>query len=174
MADKSANNWRPTLKRRLTVAFCVLLAWSVAIEARLVYLQVFRYADLSARADRQQSRTIPSPAKRGEILDRNGHILAHSVDADTIYAVPTELGDPDQAAATLCDALRDCDSDDRQAMADRIRKGKHFAYVRRQVSPDQARVWPTCRWKASDSSARTSGATRTGTGVARAWLRRRR
>ena len=76
MADKSANDWRATLKKRLTVAFCVLLAWSVAIEARLVYLQVFRYADLSARADRQQSRTIPSPAKRGEILDRNGRILA--------------------------------------------------------------------------------------------------
>ena len=104
MADKSAHDWRATLKKRLTVAFCVLLAWSVAIEARLVYLQVFRYADLSARADRQQSRTIPSPAKRGEILDRNGRILARSVDADTIYAVPTELGDPDQAAATLCGA----------------------------------------------------------------------
>ena len=77
MADKSANNWRPTLKKRLTVAFCVLLGWSVAIEARLVYLQVFRYADLSARADRQQSRTIPSPAKRGEILDRNATTLKH-------------------------------------------------------------------------------------------------
>jgi cell division protein FtsI/penicillin-binding protein 2 len=81
VADKTSNDWRATLKRRLTVAFCLLLAWSVAIEARLVYLQVFRYADLTARADRQQSRTIPSPAKRGEILDRNGRILARSVDA---------------------------------------------------------------------------------------------
>ena len=69
MADKSANDWRATLKKRLSVAFCILLAWSVAIEARLVYLQVFRYADLSARADRQQSRTIPSPAKRGYLHD---------------------------------------------------------------------------------------------------------
>ena len=60
MADKSGNDWRTTLKQRVTVAFCVLLAWSAAIEARLVYLQVFRHADLSARADRQQSRTIRS------------------------------------------------------------------------------------------------------------------
>ncbi|HEU4692478.1 MAG TPA: penicillin-binding protein, partial [Vicinamibacterales bacterium] len=102
-------------------------------------LQIFRHADLTARADRQQSRTIESPAKRGEILDRNGRILARSIDADTIYAVPTELGDPDQAAATLCKALRDCEAGDRAAIAERIRKGKHFAYVRRQVSPDQAR-----------------------------------
>ena len=83
MADKSANDWRATLKKRLTVAFCVLLAWAVAIEARLVYLQVFSYADLSARADRQQSRTIPSPAKRGDILDRNGRILARTVSTRT-------------------------------------------------------------------------------------------
>ncbi len=139
MADKSGNDWRTTLKKRVTVAFCVLLAWSAAIEARLVYLQVFRHADLAARADRQQSRTIAAPAKRGEILDRSGRILARSVDADTIYAVPTELGDPDEAAATLCRALRDCEAADRRALAERIRKGKHFAYVRRQVSPDQAR-----------------------------------
>ena len=138
MADKPANLWRTTLKRRLGVAFCALLAWAVAIEVRLVYLQVFRHADLAARADRQQSRTIEAPAKRGEILDRHGRILAYSVDAETIYAVPTELGDPDQAAAVLCKALEDCDAADRQGLADRIRKGKYFAYVRRQVSPDQA------------------------------------
>ena len=139
MADKSGNDWRATLTQRLTVAFCLLLAWAVAIEGRLVYLQVFRHAELMARAERQQSRTIPSPPKRGEILDRNGRILARSVDADTIYAVPTELGDPDQAAVILCRALRDCDDDARRAIAERIRKGRHFAYVRRQVSPDQAR-----------------------------------
>jgi cell division protein FtsI (penicillin-binding protein 3) len=138
VADKSGNDWRATLKPRLTTALCLLLVWAAAIEGRLVYLQIFRHAELMARAERQQSRTIPSPPKRGEILDRNGRILARSVDADTIYAVPTELGDPDQAAATLCRALRDCDADDRRAMAERIRKGRHFAYVRRQVSPDQA------------------------------------
>jgi len=138
VADKSGNDWRATLKPRLTTALCLLLVWAAAIEGRLVYLQIFRHSELMARAERQQSRTIPSPPKRGEILDRNGRILARSVDADTIYAVPTELGDPDQAAATLCLALRDCDADDRRAIAERIRKGRHFAYVRRQVSPDQA------------------------------------
>ena len=51
---------------------------------RLIHLQVLRYTDLTSRADRQQSRTIPSPAKRGEILDRNGRILARSVDADDL------------------------------------------------------------------------------------------
>ena len=65
-------------------------------------------------------------------------MLAYSVDADTIYAVPTEIGDAEAAAASLCGALGDCAAKDRQALAERIRKGTYFAYVRRQVSPDQA------------------------------------
>ena len=138
MVDQPANVMRATLKRRVALAFGFLLLWAVAIEARLVYLQVFRYNELATRAERQQSRTVEAPAKRGDILDRHGHILAYSVDADTIYAVPSELGDADAAVAALCRALADCDAKDRQAMTERIRKGKYFAYIRRQVWPDQA------------------------------------
>jgi cell division protein FtsI (penicillin-binding protein 3) len=138
VAEQPANVLRETLKRRVALAFGFLLIWATAIEARLVYLQVVRHSELSTRAERQQSRTIEAPAKRGDILDRHGHILAYSVDADTIYAVPTELGDVEAATEALCRALRDCDAKDRQAMAERIRKGKYFAYIRRQVWPDQA------------------------------------
>lgn len=142
MADKPSNEWRITLKRRLTIAFCLLLAWAAAIEARLVYLQVFRHVDFVLRANDQQSRLIKSPARRGEILDRNGKILGRSVDADSVYADPSEIVDPDGAAARLCEALRDCDAADRREIADRIRKGKgkYFVYVRRLVSSDQARA----------------------------------
>jgi cell division protein FtsI (penicillin-binding protein 3) len=127
------------MKRRLVVAAAGFLLWSSAIEARLVYLQVFRHVDLIARAERQQMRTVAASAKRGEIADRHGRVLAYSVDADSIYAVPTEIGDPGHAADSLCGALGDCTSGDRQALADRIRRGRAFVYVRRQVTPDQAR-----------------------------------
>jgi cell division protein FtsI (penicillin-binding protein 3) len=139
VADKPSIEWRITLKRRLTIAICVLFAWAGAIEARLIYLQVFRHADFVARADDQRSREIESPARRGEILDRNGKILARSVDADTVYADPSEVGDPHRAADRLCEALGDCNAADRRDIADRIRKGKYFAYVRRKASPEQAR-----------------------------------
>ena len=72
----------------------VLAVWVAGIEAKLVYLQIFDRSDLMARAERQQERTQPSPAKRGDILDRRGRVLATSVDADTIYAVPTEIDRP--------------------------------------------------------------------------------
>jgi len=135
----AAFRWRAIVRRRLVVAAVLLGAWSAAIEARLVYLQVSRHDDLTARAERQQLRTVETAAKRGEILDRNGRVLAYSVDADSIYAVPTDIGDPDEAASALCDALDDCHARERQAIADRIRRGRAFAYVRRQASPDEAR-----------------------------------
>ena len=138
-AASAKADWRPTLKRRLAVAGVVFLAWTAAIEARLVVLQVVRHDELWARAERQQMRTVEAPARRGEILDRTGRVLAHSVEADSVYAVPTDIDDPDNAAAALCGALEDCDARDRQGIADRIRRGRAFAYVRRQVSPDQAR-----------------------------------
>src|SRR5512138_1874153 len=86
-------DWRLALQRRALVVGAVLALWVVGIEAKLVYLQVFERAELVARAERQQERTQPSPAKRGDILDRRGRVLATSVDADTIYAVPSAIGD---------------------------------------------------------------------------------
>ena len=99
-------DWRDTLRSRLLVCAGLFVFWTVSIEARLVYLQVIEHADLMARANRQQLRTIKLPAKRGEIVDRAGHVLAYSVDADTIAADPSEIDEPDVVAARVCAAGR--------------------------------------------------------------------
>ena len=132
-------DWRVTLKARLLVVVVVLALWVVGIETKLVYLQLSQHAELLARAERQQGRTQPSPAKRGDILDRRGRVLATSADADTIIAVPTAIVGATDAANKLCAALGDCDDKDRRALADKLGQRKAFAYVRRQVAPDQAR-----------------------------------
>ena len=137
-ATAATHDWRPIMQRRLACVAAFLGLWVAGIEAKLVYLQVFARADLAARAERQQERTQPSPAKRGDILDRRGRVLATSVDADTIYAVPTEIRDAALAAKTICDALRDCDAKDRQSIAEKLGQKRAFAYVKRQVAPDQA------------------------------------
>jgi cell division protein FtsI (penicillin-binding protein 3) len=139
MASPVAVDWRATLERRIGAVAVLLTLWVAGIEARLVYLQIFDHADLVARAERQQMRTQTVPPKRGDILDRRGRVLATSVDADSIYAVPTDIGDPAATAAKLCEALADCTAKDRQSLTDRLSQQKAFAYVRRQVAPDQAR-----------------------------------
>ena len=134
----ATHDWRPIMKRRVAIVAAMLALWVAGIEAKLVYLQIYQRADLAARAERQQERTQPSPAKRGDIVDRRGRVLATSVDADTIYAVPTEIDDAAAAAKKICDALRDCEGKDQQALADKFNQHRAFTYVRRQVAPDQA------------------------------------
>src|SRR5215471_15883264 len=133
------NDWRGTIRSRLLVCAAVLGLWTTAIEARLVYLQVFDHADLMTRADRQQTRTLFPPAKRGEIVDRKGRLLAYSVDADSIAAVPTEIDDADDVAAKVCRALDDCNADRQSAIVKNLSRKSSFAYIARQVSPDEAK-----------------------------------
>jgi stage V sporulation protein D (sporulation-specific penicillin-binding protein) len=134
-----ATDWRATLKRRLIVAVSVLGLWAGAIEFRLAYLQTVMRADLEARAESQHHRTPPAPAKRGDLVDRRGNVLATSVDADSVYAVPSELKDPELTVKRLCEAFGDCAARERQRLLDRFAKQRAFAYVRRQISPEAAR-----------------------------------
>lgn len=131
-------DWRAVLKRRVLIAALLAGCWVAGIEARLIYLQVHQRADLEARAARQHFRTRPVPAKRGDILDRNGRLLATSVDADTIVADPSEIGDEVAAVADLCQALGDCSPRERRALVERLGQAREFAYIRRRVAPDAA------------------------------------
>ena len=133
-------NWRPIIKRRVIVTAVTFVVWTVAIQARLVHLQVFSHADLTARAERQQQRTITAPAKRGEIVDRHGRLMAYSVDTDTIYAVPIEVGDEEVTATALCAAFEEsCTRQDKRALIERMSRSRPFTYIKRRVSPLEAR-----------------------------------
>ena len=130
--------WRATLRSRIVVAAVLCGVWTAGIQARLVYLQVIQQDELQALADRQHNRTLTAPAKRGEIVDRTGRLLAYSVDADTIFADPSEVDDPDTAARLLCGALASCDAALRLELARNLRRDSQFVYIARKVSPEEA------------------------------------
>ena len=132
-------NWRPMLRRRLLTAAVLLALWAAGIEARLVVLQIYEHDELVSRADKQQMRTVNAPAKRGDIFDRRGRLLAYSVDADSIYAVPTEIKDIDAAVESLCGALEDCDKKFRAQLADRLGRQRSFVFVKRRVAPTESK-----------------------------------
>ncbi len=131
--------WRGTLNRRLIAIAALFVFWGVAIQARLVHLQVFRHDEFVSKAERQHMRTLTVPALRGDIVDRDNRVLATSASVDTIYAVPSEIDDPQQAAAKICRALDDCSKEDQKDLIERLTKKRPFQYVRRHVSPDEAR-----------------------------------
>jgi cell division protein FtsI (penicillin-binding protein 3) len=138
---RAAHDWRAVLRRRMLVLVAIGVAWGVAIEARLVNLQVFQHEELVARADRQRLRTITISGKRGELVDRDGRILAYSVDGDAVFAEPVHIQDPPAVAAKVCEAIQDCTPRDRELMTQRLSRRAPFAYLERRISPaDAARV----------------------------------
>ena len=133
----SAQAWRQIVRGRLVVAGLVFAFWALGIESRLVYLQVISHDELTDRADGQQRDSIEAHPKRGEILDRDGRVLAYSVDGDAIYAVPNQIDDAVATVTSLCRAL-ECSSDMRADLEERFHRSSYFEYVRRQAPPDMA------------------------------------
>ena len=139
MGEPTPSNWRATIHSRLLIGAAVFMLWAVGLQARLLYLQVHRHHDLQLRAETQSARTMDISAKRGDILDRHGRVLAYSVDADSVYGVPSEIEDPAGASLLLCKALTDCTPKEQQLLVGRLQQKRAFVYVRRRVTPHQAR-----------------------------------
>jgi cell division protein FtsI (penicillin-binding protein 3) len=68
-------------------------------------LQGFGATAYAAQAQAEHLRTTTVPAVRGEILDRDGRVLAESVDARAVYADPLLVTDPGDEATTLAPLL---------------------------------------------------------------------
>jgi penicillin-binding protein 2 len=76
---------------RVLVASLVVVAAFALLASRLVYLQVFRHADLSEQAENNRTTIVPVVPNRGLILDRNGIVLATNYSAYTLEIMPSRL-----------------------------------------------------------------------------------
>ena len=131
--------WRSVIKRRALCALALVGLWAAVLEARLVRLQVFQHEALLADATAQQQSQIKLEALRGDLRDRNGNLLAFSVQADSIVADPGRVDDVAKSVTALCTALGDCAAKDRQEFQRKLSGKGHFVYLRRSrtVVPDQ-------------------------------------
>lgn len=69
----------------------VIIATWIVILGRLIHLQGAQRSLMNDRVARQSLFSEVIPARPGEILDRNGHVLAMTVMCDSLYAVPCEI-----------------------------------------------------------------------------------
>jgi cell division protein FtsI (penicillin-binding protein 3) len=142
---RSAGNGGNHRLRILTVRF-VLVAALVAACLKLVQVQGFEAAALSAKADRQRVRNDPVPAKRGDIVDRNGVKLAFSVDTKALTWAPKAVRKGAEQAKLNYDTLvQDVakkiksvlgDQVDEQDLLNRMRSD-NFNYLAQNVTPAQ-------------------------------------
>src|SRR5271155_1258566 len=127
--------------RRIRFAYVALFfcGWTCLIAVRLGWLQVVRHSDFVHRAAMQQQRTFEVAPRRGMLYDRNLRELAVTVQVDSIYAVPSELGDNRASAAEILAEIVHADPRDnftsQQQMLARFNASRNFAWVARKVDP---------------------------------------
>src|SRR6202522_1690366 len=125
--------------RRIRFAYVALIfcAWTSQIAGRLGWLQVVRHSDFVHRAALQQQRTFEMAPRRGVLYDRNLRELAVTVQVDSVYAVPSELGDNRGSAAEILAEIVHSDPRDnftsKQQMLARFNASHGFAWVARRV-----------------------------------------
>ena len=91
-------------KKTIVVFFCAVLLIS-ALFGRLVYLMIFDAAHYQKLAKDLHERERKIKAARGEIIDRNGVVLATNRTVCTISVIHNQIKDPEQVIAALCQEL---------------------------------------------------------------------
>ncbi|HMT64971.1 MAG TPA: penicillin-binding protein 2 [Ottowia sp.] len=86
--------------RVLIIAIVVVIAFGL-VAARLVWLQVLRHDDLAEQAESNRTAVVPIVPNRGQILDRNGVVLATNYSAYTLEITPSRVADLEQTIEAL-------------------------------------------------------------------------
>ncbi len=130
--------------RRVRFAYVALffVLWTGLIGSRLIWLQIVRHRDWVDRAAKQQQRTFEVAPRRGVLYDRNLRELAVTVLAESVYAVPSELGENRANVAELVAGIVHIDPTDsfttQGSILARLNASRNFAWVARKLTPEQA------------------------------------
>ena len=118
----------PVWRSKLIVGGIALAFAGLA--CRAAYVQVFGNAFFQRQGEVRFARTLELPASRGRILDRNGLILASSVPAPSIWAIPEDVEASAAQLAALATLLEMPLAELNKKLAN---EDKSFVWIKRQL-----------------------------------------
>lgn len=116
-------------------ASLILAGWLILI-ARLIELQGARRQQLVEKTARQSQFQEVIPARPGEILDRNGQVLAMTVQTESLYAVPEEIENPLEWAWQVSPVLNLNTDELYQKLLNN--RSRQFVWIQRRMDETQA------------------------------------
>ncbi len=122
--------WRSKL-----IVLAIALAFG-ALAARAAYIQVLSNDFFQRQGEVRFARTLELPANRGRILDRNGLILASSVPATSIWAIPEDIEREPSDLKRLAQLLEMPLAELNKKIED---EDKSFVWLKRQVDESVAK-----------------------------------
>jgi cell division protein FtsI (penicillin-binding protein 3) len=122
----------PVWRSKFIVA-TVALAF-VGLAGRAAYVQVYNNDFFIKQGEVRFSRTLELPANRGRVLDRNGLILASSVPAPSVWAIPEDV-EQDKIKLAQLAKLLDLPLAELKKKLD---EDKSFVWLKRQIDESVA------------------------------------
>lgn len=115
----------------------VFITLFTGLIARAAYLQTYEQDFLVSQGEQRQVRQIETPSQRGDILDRNGEVLAVSTPVDSVWVLPQQILQNKSNAQKLAKRLG---LNQRQFINKLEQRSKsQFVYVKRQLQPAKAK-----------------------------------
>ena len=125
----------PVWRSKFIVALLAL--GFVGLGARAAYVQVFGNDFFQRQGQVRFARTLELPANRGRLLDRNGLILASSVPAASIWAIPEDVDESDPSVrAQLKELAQLLDMPLSTLVTKMAEDDKTFMWLKRQLDWD--------------------------------------
>jgi cell division protein FtsI (penicillin-binding protein 3) len=123
-------------KNRLRLGFARVLFALIfmAVAGRAFQLQVLQGDKLKRLGERQHLKEWIVLPKRGAVLDRGSEPLALSLEAQSVYARPHRIHQPEAVARSLAKVLNLSLSEVKQ----KLLSDKPFVWIKRQISPVEA------------------------------------
>lgn len=118
---------------RLRIALLMVAILFFAFFLRLIDVQAVNAKSYAERATRELTKTATLPAPRGEITDRNGHVLARSVESLDLVVDQTLINRPERAAELVAPIIGESVS----YVQSRLTGKRKFVYVARDITPAQ-------------------------------------
>ena len=143
--NRAAHTAVPLLRARYWLVCLGLFVWVGLIVTKLFWLQIVRHPEFVEKAEKQQQQTFKVAPRRGVLYDRNLRELAMTVQADSIYAVPSEIPNKAATVHTLAQIVHagldnspvDNWTSEPQILA-RVNASRGFAWIARRLSPEVA------------------------------------
>ncbi len=121
----------PMLWRARLVVTVIGLGWLV-LAARLIQLQWFQQDKFANKAERQREFVEEIAARPGDIVDRQGRLLATTLSTRSLYLVPSQIDAPEKFAQALAPALGL--SSDSLLEKIGLNSHRHFLWIKRRLS----------------------------------------
>jgi cell division protein FtsI (penicillin-binding protein 3) len=118
-------------RTRLFFTGVVFACVFAVVALRVVEVVLFENGTAQSHMPRFRIPAPPTPG-RADIVDRNGRLLATTLDSPSVYANPKQILDATDATRKLVKAFPDLDAAELYA---KLTSGKSFVYVKRHLTP---------------------------------------